>query len=241
MDGTFLSHNTNFSVNSHNFEAVKRLQDEGHIFVLASGRSPFFLKTYYDMLNLKDMPMISFHGAYITTPYQDDLEGFPYLSESISAKTIKDIEEKYNLADLASSMQIVGKNKVVDFITSADVLDKLNFEVFEGVYVFDNSQVDSQEIADKILKDFGDVVNIKLLKNYGIEGGTRDYLLLVAPDVDKGRALKLLAKYYDIPRDRVAFFGDQANDLGGIKYAGTGIAVQNAIEELKENANVVLE
>ena len=56
---------------------------------------------------------------------------------------------------------------------------------------------------------------------------------------DKGEALKFLAEHYGIPIDKTVAIGDNLNDLPMIEAAGTGVAVMNATEELKEYADDV--
>ena len=62
---------------------------------------------------------------------------------------------------------------------------------------------------------------------------------LVEKGYSKADGLKRLCEHYGIDiRDTYAF-GDSMNDLEIIKAAGTGIAVGNAVKELKEAADMV--
>ena len=58
-------------------------------------------------------------------------------------------------------------------------------------------------------------------------------------EMNKGIALKRVADYYQIPKERIIAFGDESNDLEMIDYAGIGVAMGNAIDELKSVANYV--
>lgn len=65
-------------------------------------------------------------------------------------------------------------------------------------------------------------------------------LVEVSPRGDnKGEALKFLAEHYGIPIENTVAIGDNLNDLPMIESAGTGVAVMNATEELKEYADDV--
>lgn len=57
--------------------------------------------------------------------------------------------------------------------------------------------------------------------------------------VDKGSALQKLAEYLGLAPEQVIAVGDSRNDLSMIRYAGTGLAVANACDELKQAANAV--
>lgn len=67
------------------------------------------------------------------------------------------------------------------------------------------------------------------------------YLEVVASQVNKGRALKLLAGHLDIPLDDCIAFGDSSNDIEMLQTAGLGVAVANAREDVRKVADIVLE
>lgn len=67
-----------------------------------------------------------------------------------------------------------------------------------------------------------------------------DCLIEVSPISDnKGEALKFLAEHYKIPIEYTVAVGDNLNDLSMIIAAGVGVAVGNAVPELKEAADFV--
>jgi HAD superfamily hydrolase (TIGR01484 family) len=59
------------------------------------------------------------------------------------------------------------------------------------------------------------------------------------PEATKGHALAALAEFYGIKREEVIAIGDSFNDLEMIEYAGLGVMVANAREELKSLADYV--
>ncbi len=65
-------------------------------------------------------------------------------------------------------------------------------------------------------------------------------LVEVSPLNDhKGTALKWLADHYGIPMEKTIACGDQLNDLTMIEAAGLGVAVGNAVQRVKEAADIV--
>ena len=67
-----------------------------------------------------------------------------------------------------------------------------------------------------------------------------DVLVEVSPVGDtKGEGLKFLASYYGIDIADTVAVGDNLNDLSMIEAAGTGVAVANAVPELREKAQFV--
>ncbi|MCK9160289.1 MAG: Cof-type HAD-IIB family hydrolase [Bacteroidaceae bacterium] len=69
---------------------------------------------------------------------------------------------------------------------------------------------------------------------------TEPYFIELVPlGIDKGKALAKLAKKLHIDRKEIIAFGDGFNDQTMIKYAGMGIAMQNAQAPVKEVANMI--
>lgn len=65
------------------------------------------------------------------------------------------------------------------------------------------------------------------------------FLEFVAPGVNKGRALRWLARRQGIPLEQVMAIGDQLNDLEMVAAVGHGVAMANAPAELKALARYV--
>lgn len=57
--------------------------------------------------------------------------------------------------------------------------------------------------------------------------------------LSKAAGLAHVAKWMDIPRNRIIAFGDENNDFEMIDYAGLGVAMANGIDELKSIADIV--
>lgn len=49
--------------------------------------------------------------------------------------------------------------------------------------------------------------------------------------------LKRVSNYLEIPQNRIIAFGDEDNDLEMLEFAGTGVAMGNAISPVKTVAN----
>ncbi len=64
-------------------------------------------------------------------------------------------------------------------------------------------------------------------------------ILAVSNLAKKEQALKTLLEHWKLSPEEVVGFGDDANDLGFLTLAGTGIAVQNAEGQIREKADIV--
>lgn len=56
-------------------------------------------------------------------------------------------------------------------------------------------------------------------------------------NVSKGNAITKLNQYLNIVKENTLVFGNDYNDLSMFEVAGTCVAMQNAVPELKEKAN----
>jgi len=66
------------------------------------------------------------------------------------------------------------------------------------------------------------------------------FLELTGPNAGKGRALRRVAERLGLPQDRVVAVGDSMNDIEMLRWAGTGVAVANAEEEILRVAGTVV-
>ena len=69
---------------------------------------------------------------------------------------------------------------------------------------------------------------------------SEDHFLEVVPkNVGKDASLAELLSQLGIKREELIACGDGLNDISMIKYAGLGIAMKNAYDEVKNNADMV--
>lgn len=61
----------------------------------------------------------------------------------------------------------------------------------------------------------------------------------MAQGIDKAASIDRLAKSLGIKQEEVMAFGDGYNDLSMIEYAGCGVAMANAVDGVKERANMI--
>lgn len=91
-----------------------------------------------------------------------------------------------------------------------------------------------EEIAERVVemqKLLGERAHVVRSKKRFIE--------ITHPKANKGAALKNLAESLGFEREEVMAIGDSNNDVSMIKYAGVGVAVGNALPNVKEAADFV--
>jgi len=63
--------------------------------------------------------------------------------------------------------------------------------------------------------------------------------IFLHPEVSKGNALKTIAADLGIRSQEIVAFGDHHNDIGMLQFAGLGVAMGNAPDEVKVAADYV--
>lgn len=70
---------------------------------------------------------------------------------------------------------------------------------------------------------------------------TPDMLEFQSPLNSKATALDFFCKAHGISRNEIIAFGDSENDIPMLKYAGTSVALENAMEEVKKETDFTTE
>jgi hydroxymethylpyrimidine pyrophosphatase-like HAD family hydrolase len=92
-------------------------------------------------------------------------------------------------------------------------------------------------LATHLSKIFTNSIEIKLApENYM----NCYFLTILHPLSDKAHALSKVHEYLNLDSQDTTVFGDGLNDIGMFKLAGTAVAVNNALDTVKAEANIVL-
>ena len=76
-------------------------------------------------------------------------------------------------------------------------------------------------------------------ERYNIYRSLSFILEFLPKQVDKGSAMQILAERLGLERDQIMGIGDRENDLTLVKNAGLGVAMGNAIDEVKEVSDYI--
>ncbi|WP_404451723.1 Cof-type HAD-IIB family hydrolase [Virgibacillus necropolis] len=242
LDGTLLTDNKEISERTK--QTVLKAIDAGHIVVIATGRPHRASITYYHSLGL-DTPMVNFNGALIHHPTDDKWDA---LHNPMPIRTAhKIIEACYDL----------NVHNILAEVKDEVYLDQYDEKI---ISIFQSTQNDPPftigSLKNELKEDPTSLLihpkeeNIKGIRNhlndYHAEliehrkwGAPWNIIEIVKKGMNKAVGLDKVAYYFDIPQDRIIAFGDEDNDLEMIDYAGVGVAMGNAIDELKAVAKHV--
>lgn len=238
VDDTLL--NEEGFISEKNKAAIQRAEDAGVKIVIASGRSYASTKQYIKELALPNLT-VSLNGAYVQDPADDRLLADFSIEKRITQEIMKDIEpfkvhtnfycgEKVFCQGPSEQALFYSQmNRIeMDYVESLVELSKTEQA---GKLLMSDDHEKLKPIKDLLQKKYGDILNIVFSKPFFLE--------VTDKNASKGAALLKVAEMYGIiPQDVIAI-GDSENDISMIRNAGLGIAMGNAKEKIKKQADFV--
>ncbi|HEX6593636.1 MAG TPA: Cof-type HAD-IIB family hydrolase [Bacillota bacterium] len=243
LDGTLLTDDNKLSYRTK--KIILKAIEQGHVVVIATGRPHRASIHYYHELGL-DTPMVNFNGALIHHPKN---KNWGTLHRPMSQQTaLKIVDACYELSvhNLLAEVQ--------DHI----YLDKFDQQIIDTFHV--TSQKEPSFRIGSLRKQLTDDPTSLLIHpredhihelrshlddqhaemiEHRKWGAPWNIIEIVRKGMNKAVGLQKIAQHYNIPRERIIAFGDEDNDLEMIDYAGVGVAMGNAIDELKSIAKHV--
>jgi Cof subfamily protein (haloacid dehalogenase superfamily) len=237
LDGTLRPEGQHFTPRV--MEAVRRAQDAGVHVVMATGRMFRTAREFALDLGLRG-PMICDHGATIRDPYTDALvfqKNVPLdLARAVADYAVaRDVtlvvcinEEFYTPRATEYAAGFVGKYGAYLHV-DPDLARDLAREPQKMVFV--NDIATTERVLGELRARFDS--QLQVVRSYVL------YAEVTHRDVSKATAVEFLANRWGIPREEVIGIGDQDNDRALIEWAGLGVAMGNAVPEVKAIADYV--
>lgn len=237
MDGTLL--NSKRSITIETLFAIKKGMECGIKFTISTGRPLLGIKKYIDILGL-DTPVITYNGACVVNPLTCEIL-FKKDLLPIDAKKIYELGMKYDVLMCVWSNDTLYANRFDDRLESYRSLSGAT-----PVLITDFEEINKQGIS-KILwanepskiEKYQKELNPEMFENVTYVTSQPIFLEFINKDVSKGVALDFIAKRFGILQDEVVAIGDGLNDYEMIEYAGLGVAMENAHEEIKKIADYI--
>ena len=223
LDGTLLTSKKDIS--DYTINVIKKIKKTTK-FILASARGFSSIKPYIEKLDLlnKDNYTIAFNGSLIVNNLEDLV-----VDESIDKNKIHVFQEYINnnsflewhyytydkniiINDISNIEDFINNNKIYKVVCISDENEILRMRNNMPQNIFDSFQITSSELT-----------RIEFVKK----------------GMKKIDAIKLLLDKLNIDSSEVIAIGDGENDIDMISYAGIGVAMGNATDEVKSVANMV--
>ena len=215
-------------------------QEAGVRIVLATARPPRSVMSIYNQLGL-DTPLINYNGALVYDPLAKRV----LMHKPIGCKTSRQI------IDLARSVY-------PEVVVSAEILDRWYTDRFDPSLVTETGRrfrpnvvapVDqwlTQAVTKLLLlgepedlEKLAGAITAKFRRQVTIIQTEWHLLQITHATVSKAQALRVVAGEVGVTSEQVMAIGDNANDVGMLKWAGIGVAMGNAPPMVRAAADYV--
>ncbi len=241
IDGTLT--NSKKEITPRTKEVLMRIQKAGKRLVIASGRPTAGILSIADELHLDEYNgfILAFNGGRIinyttgeivynrTIPLELLPEIYRYSKElgtGILTYTESEIvlgNEPDRYSELESRICKIPIRQVEDFVKFVDFPINKFLMTGEPELIFK---------AQSVMREkFGWVLNIFRSEPF--------YLEIVPQSIDKANSLARLLEHLGMKREQMICCGDGFNDRSMIEFAGLGVAMENAQEEVKAAADYI--
>ena len=248
LDGTVL--NSKGKLSEETKEGLMTVMDNGVNVCIASGRA-------FDSLpeEVLEVPGIKYaitsNGAAIyKTKNKELIKAYKLLADSVDL--ILSMSKKYkritfeciiNGTAYADKAYINDPLIVGDNVRSVEYIRRTRHQVDNIVEFISNNRanIDCMNIIlgdQDVRKDIIEEISSKTSDVY-ITSASPVMLEFSYKDCGKAAGLRFLSDYLGIDRDLIAAFGDADNDIDMIRFAGAGIALSNACQALKDEADYI--
>jgi hydroxymethylpyrimidine pyrophosphatase-like HAD family hydrolase len=215
-------------------EAVALIVRAGVPVVLSTGRSWHGTKQVFDELGLPPGPTVCSNGAVVVRyPPQEIIKAITFDPRPVIARV-----EDFAPGTLIAVEEIGRGYRLNERFPGDDLTGELIIENAE--------QLSSRPVTRVIVRDHtrSEEDFLALASHLGMHGVTYfvgwGSWLDIAPDgVNKATALAEVAAGFGVPAADVLAFGDGRNDIEMLRWAGRGVAMGDAPDEVKAAANDV--
>lgn len=251
IDGTLL--NSQKQISDLTREALISAQNKGILLILASGRPTAAMTHYAEILEMNQHHglLVSYNGSRVVdcqtgeTLFNQPIrvqDGKAVLEHLKKFDVIVMIENKdYMMVNDVFHNQIVYQGKEINIIEyearggqyklceKDDLSEFLDYEVNKILIAGDPDYLN--ENYKEIMKPFDRQLNCMFTAPF--------YFEFTADGIDKAKALDAVLGPLGVDGDDVIAFGDGHNDMTMLQYCGTGIAMGNAVDDLKAIADEI--
>jgi Cof subfamily protein (haloacid dehalogenase superfamily) len=244
FDGTLV--NDDGTISQNNKDAIAAYLADGGAFAISTGRMPSGILSRARELGLKGMVSCC-QGAIIMDINTENVVLEGRIPHEVTLKIVEKMEAMglhihvYDLWDYYCNMDDEALKMYENAVKSKA---KLVVDRKLSDFVRERRLASYKVLAMVRPQDSERVINELAQANFegcGVTKSSEFLVEVVSMQYSKGTAIAFLADYYHTSVDKTVAIGDQRNDLPMIQQAGVGVAVKNADQALKEQANYVCE
>lgn len=240
MDATLL--NKEKIITPKTEKALIEAQKAGVRVAIASGRMPLGVKKYAKQLQLEKYGgyCICFNGGLITAPTGEiihqqflDKKYLKIACEMVKKTDITVVVHRHDglfgNKNTNKFTEIAPKTVNAPLTQFENLPDSVNWDIYKILFVGELKKL--EDLQEKLTEKYSDELEIVFSSPWFLEA--------MPKGTDKGTALKNLCEKIGTDISETIACGDNFNDYTMLKTAGLGVAMANAVEELKDIADYV--
>ena len=240
IDGTILK--KDFTVSNNVINTIKELTKKDIKVVLATGRMYCAALKIAKILDI-NTPLICYQGALIKNSCEDNKTLYVDPVKPNLALEILEVLKNKNIHTnlyLNDNLFCENDNEIIKDYTNKRLIP---YSIVDNLLDLDlNNQVNKILAIDPDAKLIEKLTN-ELQKQYKnslyIVRSTKNFCEISSKNSNKGKAVKFLSNLFNIKKDEILAIGDEDNDIDLLKSAKIKIAMGNASEKLKQEANFI--
>jgi len=229
LDETLLY--TDKSISEYTISVLERCRAKGIKVVFATARSP---KSASKILAQFTPDIFIGYGGAMVLAEEKVIHRFD-IPVDISNKLINDCLKEPDI------IHVLATNEAVSYANKTNPNDKrishyesFNFSSDSTISYLKISVISpNNELVEKIAADYP---MLDFLRYKG-----EDFYRFANKNAVKWNAIKAVSEFYNISTSKFVAFGDDKNDLEMLEKCGIGVAVENALDEVKEVAKYICE
>ncbi len=241
IDGTLV--NSEKKVTRATKDALIKVQENGHIVALASGRPAPGMSYPEKELELDRFGgyILSFNGGKIINCKTKEVVYQKVLPRDI-------IEEIYEFAvknDCGlityEGDEIIVGTRMDEYIEYEARLNKIPTKQVESFLKYLTFDVNKclMTADEERAKEYTEFLSEKYADRISVYRSEPFFIEIMPKNVDKAASIDLMAELLEFNKENIICCGDGHNDLTMIQYAPLGIAMANAVIEVKEVADYI--
>ena len=238
MDGTLLT--SEKTISERTAKVIDTAYKAGKIVTISTGR-PIQGLSDYDSVITPDIPVITYNGAMIIKLHSKEVL-FHKQMDTASAREVLAFGRKFGTTMVIWSDNKLYVSKINDAVDSYKLISGVEPILLEDEEIVLKAGITKMlwlDDADKHI-EYQDILD-RNLKNRKVVYCTSQptFLEFMGEGISKAAAMEKLSEIFGISREEMIAVGDGFNDLPMIEYAGLGVAMENAPEEVKNAASFV--
>ena len=238
FDGTLLT--SDKKVTQRTKDVLLKYKNNNHIIVGITGRNLSSAKSVLD-INIFDY-LILCDGAYIYDINNEDIVS----SNNINQKRIIDITNYFeNIAKrihyCSMNNYYIYKDRTIDnkdFLIPVKNIEEIKEDIGKiNIFLEGNGDKEIKTYKEYIESNFDTLDALVMLDSD--DKYEKKWIVVNNKGINKYETLKELCLKLNISVDEVIFFGDSTNDLSIMSRVGIGVAMGNALQEVRNQAKEI--